>query len=68
MFGALGNTLRLQWSLRRDFVILGGFAGLYMVSDHLLIRRTEAALRSVGLIHGGNVMKELTSHQRYLEK
>ena len=67
MFGALGNTARLQWTLRRDYVILGGFAGLFMVSDHLLIRRTEATLRSLGLVHGGNQMRELSSHQRYLE-
>ena len=68
MFGGLGRTARLQWTLRRDFVILGGFAGLYMIHDHLLIRRTENVLRGLGLLHGGNQMRELTNHVRHLEK
>ena len=41
----------MQYAVHKDFIWLGGFAFIYMNADHMIIKRTEQRLRSLGLIH-----------------
>ena len=51
MLGGVSRQLRLQYAMRKDVIWLGGIAFFYLNADHLIIKRTDAKLRSLGIMH-----------------
>jgi len=57
----LARQIRLQDAMRKDVIVLGGFAFFYMNADHMILQRTEQKLTALGLYHQGNMTPAWTS-------
>ena len=64
MFYTAARTAKLQWKSKKDYVFLAGAGLFYFQSDHLFIRRCENGLRTVGIVHEGNTMKQFNGNAR----
>ena len=51
MLGGLTRQMRLQYAVHNNIIVLGGLAFVYMNADHMIVKRTEQRLRSLGLLH-----------------
>ena len=61
MLQGITRQLRLQYAMRKDVLWLGGIGFFAMNADHLILQRTEAKLRALGLMHDRSLQSMWTN-------
>lgn len=52
--------MKLQYAMRKHYIWMAGMTAFYFSADHLIIQRTEAKLRALGLIHSASIQTQFT--------
>ena len=53
--------MKLQYAMRKHYIWLAGMGAFYMSADHLILQRSEAKLRALGLVHQGNMQAQFST-------
>lgn len=60
VFQGVARQMKLQYAMRKHYVWLAGMGAFFFSADHLILQRSEAKLRTLGLIHQGNMQAQFS--------